>query len=395
MKVLIVGGTGILSKDVAQEAIKQGNEVYCINRGNHKELENKDTHIIYADIRCKEEIIRKTQDMYFDVIIDFLSFTPKQLESTLDIFQNKYEQYIFISSATAYKKENEDEVITENTPLGNTRWKYAADKVKCEEYLESYANKNKINYTVIRPYVTYGNTRIPYAIIPNHVPYSWLNRIYTGKPIVLWDSGKAKCTLTNTKDFAVGVVGLFKNKKAYSEAFHITTDEPMTWKEATNKIMKAVNHKYEIIDMPTEYIVSVLPEYKGILIGDKSTNMVFNNSKIKEAVPNYNCKVKFEDGIKETIDFINENEFLHKIDFKWDARLDRLLAKYYHDNKIKNEKHKLGCYCYGRKAKLNEKIKYIICRYDVLYYSVQYGLITIKFILRPIKKIYKKIINKH
>ncbi len=392
MKILIIGGTGILSKDVSKEAIKQGHEVYCINRGKHKELQNVESHVIYGDIRNKKDIIHKVGNLYFDVVVDFLSYTQNDLKNTLDIFYKKCDHYIFISSATAYKKKSEDEIITEETELGNTRWKYAEDKVKCENFLREFSLNNKINYTIIRPYVTYGNTRIPYAVIPNHSPYSWLNRIYTGKPVVLWDGGKAKCTLTNTKDFAIGVVGLFKNEKAYGEAFHITTDEVLTWKIATDEIMKAVNHQYKLIDLPTQYIVSVLPEYRGILLGDKSTNMVFDNSKIKKVVPNYECKIKFSDGIKETIDFINNNQFLQTIDFKWDARLDRLIAKYYHDNKIKYKKNELKCYCYGRKPTFKEKMKYTICRYDILYYSCNFMQLSIKKILKPIKKLIKKII---
>lgn len=384
MKVLLIGGTGILSTDVCKEALKKGYEVTCLNRGNHVELQNDNAKVILGDIRNPIEITQKFKNLNYDVIVDFLSFTPKHLKDTLDIFAHKCKQFIFISSATAYSKKNENEIISEKTKLGNTNWKYGQDKVDCEKLLKKYCASISLKYTIIRPYVTYGKTRIPYAVIPNHQPWSWLNRIYSNKPVVLWNGGKVKCTLTHTTDFSKGLVGLFLNEKAMNEDFHITSDEPMTWKKATDQIVKAINHEVNIVDMSTDYIIKVLPEYKGILLGDKNTNMVFNNSKIKQAVPEFKNFTLFQDGIKKTIKYLNEHNFMHDIDIKWDARLDYLLEKYYKKNHQKYDKKKLRKFCcFDHQPTTKEKFAYFMYRYPILYYP---SVFTVK-VFRKIKKI--------
>ena len=389
MKVLLIGGTGILSTDVCEMALNKGYDVTCLNRGHNKELQNTKANVILGNIRHVKEMQEKFKDATYDVIVDFLSFNPEQLLNTLSIFGTKCKQFVFISSATAYHKKNEDEIITENTALGNSSWQYGQDKVDCEKLLAEYCSNINLNYTIIRPYVTYGNTRIPYAVIPNHQPWSWLNRIYCEKPVVLWSGGKNACTLTHTNDFSVGVVGLFLNPAAYGEAFHITSDEKLTWKTATDHIQKAMKNKINIIDIPTEYICKHLPEYKGILLGDKSTNMVFDNTKIKKAVSEFNCKIKFEDGIKRTIEFINENDFLHIIDIKWDARLDYLITKYNRKNKIKNDRKLYHFQKCDSTPTVKEKLLYTLYRYPVFYYPCR----ALSRLIRKMKQVVKKILK--
>lgn len=390
MRVLIIGGTGILSTDICQRAVEEGMEVYCINRGKHSAFQSDKVNVITANIRHSQEVASKIGNLTFDVVVDFLSYTPDQLRSSLSLFNHKCEQYIYISSATAYHKRSEDEVITEETPLGNQAWKYGQDKVKCEEIMRENFEQTGQKYTIIRPYVTYGKTRIPYAIIPNHQPWSWLNRIYTGKPIVLWDSGKAKCTLTNTLDFSIGVVGLFQNEKAYNEAFHITSEEPMTWKKALEETIAAIGVQPTVLDMNSSYIAKVLPEYRGVLFGDKGTNMVFNNQKIKSAVPEFSCKIPFHEGIQTTIDFLNQAEFMHEVDYKWDARLDHLISVYYRKNKIPFDRKLLRCVRSDRSVTGKEKIKYTICRYNILYYPFEYSWRFIKWTKNKLKRILGK-----
>lgn len=366
MKVLLIGGTGILSTDIVKECLKKKYDVYLFNRGHNNSEINEKVHIIIGDIRNEQDVAKKMENYYFDVVVDFLSYTENELKQNLKIFNERCKQYIFISSATVYRKTKKGEKITEETELSNDSWDYANNKIKCEKLLKSNYKEQKQKYTIVRPYVTYSEKRIPFAIIPSK-QWTLANRILNGKPILLWDSGKAICTLTQTKDFAVGIVGLFLNEKAYQEAFHITTDYTLTWKQALLDIGKALNMKVKIADIDSDFIAKKMPEYKGVLFGDKGLDREFDNTKIKNAVPEFKANTKFQDGIKETINYYQANKQAQKIDYLWDGRIDSTIRKYYNKNKVDYEKRKLSIKSYAEKLSIENKIKYYIGYNNVLY----------------------------
>ena len=367
MKVLLIGGTGILSTDIVKECLKKGYEVYILNRGNRNNDIDSRVKVIIGDIRNVEQIREKIKSEHFDVVIDFLSFNKEQLKNTISLFENKCDQFIFISSATVYRKTEKGERITEKTELINEDWEYAQGKIECEEFLkENYKEKGQC-YTIVRPYVTYSERRIPFAIIPSK-HWTLANRILLGKPILLWNGGKAICTLTQTKDFAIGIVGLFKNEKAYQEDFHITTDYTLTWKEALEDIGKALGKEPIIADVPSVFIAKYLPEYKGVLYGDKGLDRIFDNSKIKSVVPEFNASTKFEDGIKETINYYKENTAMQGIDYQWDAKIDGIIDKYYKSiNKKDYDKTKLSLKAYKNNLSSKQRLNYLSARNITLY----------------------------
>jgi len=387
MKVLLVGGTGVLSADIRDLALKKGYEVYIVNRGHSKESLDDRVKLIIADIRDVQQVKKKIEGLYFDVVIDFLSFSPKQLKNTLSIFDGKCNQYMFISSATVYRKTSPEEYITEDIELNNDEWDYAQKKIECEKLLEQNYKENKQQYTIIRPYVTYSRTRIPFAIIPHDKQWSLANRILLGKPVVLWDNGQANCTLTNTKDFAVGIVGLFNNEKAYQQAFHLTTDTVMNWYEAVQDLAKVLNKEAVIADIPSNYIIKRQPELKGVLLGDKGIDRKFDNSKIKAAVPEFNCKIGFKEGIKETVDYYLSRKYMRSIDYEWDARMDKLIEEYYKKiDKNDYDKRIITNYYHLKEQTFKEKIIYHISRNDITYAIYK----KIKTVCHYIKRAYQK-----
>lgn len=332
MRILFVGGTGRLSKDVASLALEQGNEVFLLTRGSEsrKLFVNERYHMIYGDIRNKEECERKLYEYEFDVVIDFLSYDIEQLKTTLELIDGNYKQYIFISTATVYKKKVENEIISENTTeLGNDKWTYALKKYECEKFLEKYFEKLTSKYTIIRPYVTYGNTRIPYPIVPFDTQKEWtlIDRIINKRGIPVFDGGKTVTTITHTKDFAKGVVGLFGNEKAYGEAFHITDSNNVVWKDVLDCIGATLGCSVNEVQLAQQDIYESIPEYESILVGDKGTEMRFDNSKISSAVDGFECNVPLADGIRDMISFYKANPKLQIIDYYWDGQIDRLLAQ--------------------------------------------------------------------
>ena len=366
MKVLLIGGTGILSEDIVNECLNRNYDVYIFNRGHRNSEIDKRVHIIIGNIRNKQELILKLNNETFDVVLDFLSYKEDDLKQNLEFFNGKCKQYVFISSATVYRKTEKGEKITENTELENDMWEYSYDKIKCEKVLEKNYKINKQKYTIVRPYVTYSKRRIPFAIIPGK-QWTLANRILNDKPILLWDGGQAICTLTQTKDFAVGIVGLFLNQKAYEEAFHITTDFTLTWKEALEDISKALKKKPIIADVPSDFIIKEMKEYKGVLLGDKGLDREFDNTKIKSVVKEFNATTKFEDGIKETINYFINKPSEQQIDYVWDGRVDRTIKKFYKKNKIKFDKNILSIKGYKYKLKTIDKIYYFIGKEKIIY----------------------------
>ena len=382
MNVLLIGGTGVLSRDISKEILSKGMNLYMLNRGNRPSEIPDQATLIKADIRNAQDVTEKIADLNFDVVIDFLSFTPEQIKTTLPLFEKKCKQFIFISSATAYSVDVRESLITEDSEMGNRLWDYANNKAVCENILKSYCDGRELQYTIVRPYVTYGDTRIPFAVISGAKKWSLVNRILQGKPIVMWDDGSAICTLTHTEDFAVGIVGLFGNPKAINQAFHITSGETFTWDEVLTFISKQVGKEAIRIYIPSEFIENEMKEYKGLLLGDKATNMTFDNSKIKDAVPEFNCTISFAEGIKRAVSYHQTHPEWMGIDHGWDARIDQLILKYSKQNDLKNIKR--------------SSLKYIPCEGDTFKDRLAYevarrkSLALLFKVLRRILRILRK-----
>ena len=391
MKVLLIGGTGVLSSDIRDAAIEKGHEVYILNRGINKvKNTNKLVKTIIADIRDKSSAKQALCGMMFDVVVDFISFTEEELQNTLSIVGDKCKQFIFISSATVYCKTKRGEKITENYRLDNAAgWEYAQNKIKCEKRVKDEPKKIGFKYTIVRPYVTYSDARIPFAIIPHNMHWSLADRIINGRPVVLWDGGAATCTLTYSKDFAVGFVGLFGNEKAYNEDFHITSDHTLTWKEALDYLANSLGVENAVtIDIPIEYICKFFPELRGELLGDKGLDREFDNTKIKNAVPEFSANTSFEEGIKYVIEFYSKNENMRCIDYSWDAKIDKMIRVYSKNNDLNNNKaiESIRKKRYWGNMSISDKIVY-----DMSSYSLTCMLYT--FFRRACNKI-KYTVNK-
>lgn len=325
MRILILGGSGILSTDFTKNCLDGGNEVFIVNRGKRKEFIDNRSFLITADLRNEtvNSVREKIQNLRYDVVVDFLSYNAEQIKKTLSIVEGLFTQYVFISSATAYVKNTPDQIIDEKTEIGNRDWDYAYNKSLCEEYLI----EQDIYYTIIRPYVTFGKSRIPFPIIPDGYHFSLLKRIIEEKPVVLFEDGLAICTLTNTKDFAEVLYRLLLNEKAYKEAFHITNNIRQTWNEVYLELCKILGKNPNPISVTMAEIQKYMLEFASILKGDKGQNMLFDNAKVLNAIGGYDFKYSPAQGLRESVDFYLSNETMQAIDYKWDGRCDYLIYK--------------------------------------------------------------------
>lgn len=327
MKVLIIGGTGIISSAVSSYAIDLGMEVYLLNRGNHNELVPKGAKVITCDIDSKE-IIGHLEDLYFDTVVDFIAFKPIHIERDYQLFKNKTRQYIFISSAAAYQKPLASPVITESTPLSNPYWDYAGSKIDCEELLKVLYRKKSFPITIVRPSHTYGNTFIPVTLNGRKGGFSVLERIRQGKKVIVPGDGTSLWTLTHNTDFAMGFAGLIGNIHAIGETYHITSDEILTWNQIYETLGMALGIETNIIHIATDTLAELSRDFYCGIKGERGHSVIFDNRKIKKAVPDFKAKVRFDQGARCMVDYIYKHEEYHVKDEEFDVWCDKTIELY-------------------------------------------------------------------
>jgi nucleoside-diphosphate-sugar epimerase len=328
MKVLFIGGTGLISEAVSKLALEKGIELYLFNRGLHLDAIPQGAYVITGDIRDAEASKAILKNYSFDVVVDWVAFTPEQVQVDLDIFQGKTNQYIFISSASAYQKPPTHYIITESTPLYNPFWQYSRDKIACEELLMDAYRNHDFPITIIRPSFTYGDKMIPAAMNSWQQPWSLVDRMRQGKQIIVHGDGASIWTMTHNSDFAKGFIGLLDNRLAIGNAFHITSDEVLTWNQIYQFIGRAAGVEPNLIHIPSDFIIAKSPEDRGGLLGDKAVSGVFDNTKIKQFVPDFVATVPFATGIKKTVAWFEAHPQKCTIDHEWNAQMDNIIAAY-------------------------------------------------------------------
>lgn len=322
MRVLFIGGTGIISSACSELALKRGIELYHFNRGqSHRKIEGVKT--IKGDIRdftSAKEVLSKFE---FDVVVDWIAFVPEHVKQDIELFKGKVKQYIFISSASAYQKPVKKLPITEETPLENPFWQYSRDKIECEKILFEEYKKSGFPVTIVRPSHTYDKT-----LIPVDWGYTTLYRMKKGKKTIIHGDGTSLWVLTHHKDFAVGFLGLVGKEKAIGEAFHITGDELLSWNQIYELMAKELKVELDPIHIPSDVIARFDSRMGASLLGDKAHSVIFDNSKIKSLVPEFRQTILFEEGVKEIIDWYEKNQNFQKVDIELDNLLDRIVERF-------------------------------------------------------------------
>ena len=321
MKVLFIGGTGVISAACSELAIQKGIDLYHFNRGkSFRKIEGVKT--IHGDIRNFEQSRELLKDHEFDSVVQFIAFTPEHIENDILLFTGKTKQYIFISSATVYETPPTRLPIKETTPLKNPYWQYARDKIACENLLLREGYENYFPITIVRPSHTYDKTKIPLQ-----GGYTVLDRMKKGKKLVVHGDGTSIWPLTHAKDFAKGLVGLLGNEKSLVEAFHITSDELTSWNRIYEIMAGHLNLEPKFVHVPSVKIAEYNKEIGENLLGDKAYSMVFDNSKIKKLVPEFSADISFEEGSKEIIEWYKnpENQI---VDEDLNKIFDKIIKKY-------------------------------------------------------------------
>ena len=328
MKILFIGGTGTISMAITKLLAERGDEVYLLNRGNRNDSLPENVNIIKCDISDEAAAEKALAGMSFDCVGEFIGFVPAQLERDFRLFKDKTKQFIFISSASAYQKPLKHYVITEETPLENPYWEYSRNKKACEEYLMERYRQDGFPVTIVRPSHTYDERSVPLGVHGNNGSWQVVKRIKEGKQVIIHGDGSSLWTITHNSDFAKGFVGLMGNPAALGEAFHITTDESVSWNEIYRAIADALSVELKPYYVSSQTLVDMSDyDFTGSLIGDKANSVVFDNSKLKKLVPDFKAEISAREGIRQTVEYILSHEEFQTDDPEFDHWCDSVIAK--------------------------------------------------------------------
>src|ERR1017187_10505883 len=325
MRVLFIGGTGIISTACTQLAAQRGIHLTLATRGRRAALLPAGVQTLTLDMDDGAGAAQALAGESFDVVVDWIAFTPAHIERDLNLFRGRTGQYVFISSASAYQKPSPHYLITESTPLANPFWQYARDKIACENRLMQAYREEDFPVTIVRPSLTYGETQIALAVNSWAKSYTAVDRMRQGKKVIVPGDGSSLWVITHNSDFAKGLVGLLGLDQAIGHAFHITSDEVMCWDQFYRITGHAAGVEPQLVHMPSDFIAACLPDELGGLTGDKSASVVFDNTKIKRFVPGYCATVPFGQGIRRTLAWFDADPARRQIDQEANRQWDRLI----------------------------------------------------------------------
>ena len=327
-KALFIGGTGTISTAITAQIAAEGVwDLTLLNRGNRNDKVPGNVSILQADINDEAAVEKLLEGTQWDCVCDFIGFVPAQVERDWRLFKGRTKQYMYISSASAYQKPAASPFITEGTPLVNPYWQYSRDKIACEDFLMAKCREEGFPVTIIRPSHTYDDRSVPLGVHGDNGSWQVLRRMLDGKPVIIHGDGTSQWTLTHNSDFAKGFIGLMGNPHALGNAFQITSDETLTWNQIYGTVADALGVELKAVHVSSEFLDEVSPyDFRGGLIGDKAVTVLFDNRKLKRAVPGFQATVRFEEGVRRTIANVLAHPELQPLDPAFDAWCDRVIA---------------------------------------------------------------------
>lgn len=363
MNILIIGGTGVLSSAVTAEVLRKGLAVTMINRGKRRIPEG--VELIKADKDDLQTIAKALESRTFDAVMDYLCYTDAQTEKSARFYMKYTKQYFYISSCAVYDTASlNGQMADEESKKVLPIWKYSVDKWASEQKIEALFKGSDVNYTIIRPCVTYGDTRIPYGIMPPY-GYHWTlcARILAGKPIITWNGGRNRCNMTRVEDFAVGVVGLIGNPKAYNEAFNICGNETPTFKEVLETVSDYLHKEVITVDIQSDFYAKEFSLKAGEILGGRSIDTINSNLKLIDAVPMFKQTITLKEGIAMTLDAYKAQGYQHGIDWRFDAETDRIIKSWLKKNSQDSSIYRIRFVDYLGTASSKSKMTYWLTLY--------------------------------
>lgn len=326
MRILFIGGTGTISSACTALALERGYDVTLLNRGKKNDRIPRGAHTLTADIN-DPSAAKVLEGKTFDAVVNWIVYTPDQIERDIALFRGKTQQYVFISSASVYKKPPAKPFFTEDMPIENAQWDYSHQKILCEQRLFKAHRTENFPITIVRPSHTYGPGLLPAAFNNSAHPWTIIDRLRRGKKLIVHGDGSSLWTLTFNTDFAKGFVPLLGNPKALGDIFHITSPEALTWNTITELTAQAAGTTARIVHVSSETLDKLTPGGRGTLLGDKMHCALFDNTKIQRLAPDFTCTIPFSEGVKKSIAWFEADKKRQTVDHEFDKLIDQIIEK--------------------------------------------------------------------
>ena len=328
MRILIIGGTGTISSAITRQLAASGHDLWLLNRGTRKSEVPAGVHQVTVDINDEAAVLRAIDGLQFDSVCEFIGFVPSQVERDIRLFRGRTRQYVYISSASAYHKPARNYIVNEGTSLVNPYWQYSRDKIACERLLMDCYRVTGFPITIVRPSHTYCERSIPVGLHGTKGSWQVIKRMLAGKPVIVHGDGSSLWTMTWNEDFARGFIGLLGNPHAIGEAFQIMSDETLTWDQIYGTVAACLGVPYRPYHISSDFLRAVAPAHydvTGNLIGDKAASVVFDCSKLKRVVPGFQATVRFEEGVRRCLVYIQAHAECQQDDEEFDGWCDRVI----------------------------------------------------------------------
>ena len=322
LKVLFIGGTGVISSACARVAVEHGIDLFVLNRGRSTDRPlPSGVTTLRADAREPRSVRQEIKDLDFDAVVNWVAFTPDQVQADIELFSGRTGQYVFISSASAYQTPPARVPVTESTPLRNPFWAYSRGKIACEDLLVAAYREQGFPATIVRPSHTYDQTTVPFD-----GRWTVLGRMLAGKPVIVHGDGTSLWTLTHNEDFARAFVPLLAHTRTLGDAIQITSDDVLTWNQIAEVLAAALGVSAQVVHVPSDAIAAADPDWGAGLLGDKAHSMIFDNAKVRGLVPGWRAVIPFERGAREIADWYLADPARQVTDARLDAVMDKLAA---------------------------------------------------------------------
>lgn len=322
MKALFIGGNGIISASCSRLAVERGWELTLLNRGlDSTRPPIEGAEVVVGDATDPGSMRTAVGSRTFDAVVNFRAFLPEQVRADVELFGGRTGQYVFISSASAYRKPVVRLPITESTTLRNPFWQYSRDKIACEDLLVAAYRERDFPATIVRPSHTYDPT-----LIPMDGGWTVIDRMRRGRPTVVHGDGTSFWTLTHARDFAKAFVPLLGEPRVLGDDVHITTDEHLTWDDVARGLATAAGTTADLVHVGSARLARAVPAWADGILGDKAHSLIFDNAKIKSLVPDFIATTTWAQGAREIVDWYDAHPDQQVVDHDLDRQLDALAA---------------------------------------------------------------------
>jgi len=321
MRVLFLGGAGMIGSAAAARAAASGFDVTIVTRSEPARAVAAGVRQLRADVRDPAALRAVLGDEEFDSVVNWVGFTPDDVRAHPGLFTGRTGQYVFISTCSVFGRPVPNLPITESSPRRQPVFGYARDKIACELLLEDAHRSSDFPLTIVRPFHTYDRT-----VIPVLAGWTAIERMRADRPVVVHGDGTSLWSLTHARDFARAFVALLGLDHAVGESVNVVSGDILTWDQIHLTLATAAGVREPVLrHRASESIAVQVPGWGEVLEHDFRHSMLFDTSKLRSLVPGFAPEVSFSQGAREVLAHYDAHPELRSVDEKLDRAFDALL----------------------------------------------------------------------